>query len=246
MPRRYRPNPLLVVKRIKRYEAMAALYKNGLTLEQIGEQYSCTRENVRQCLARVGAKSTEGGAAKRRSDRKERQLIEREEQSRERWGCSFADYLKIRSVKKATLAFRSQKRAARPRGIEWQLSLSEWWSIWEKSGLWNQRGLGQGYVMCRHGDVGPYAVGNVFIALCRENSSERAGKLRRDLPMGVMQRKGRKDYLAQRMIGGKQIHLGYYDTPEEAHMAYLRAAPAGSVEARLFAESELYRWKYTA
>lgn len=40
----------------------------------------------------------------------------------------------------------------------------EWWTIWQMSGRWEERGRGHGYMMCRKGDVGPYALGNVVIA----------------------------------------------------------------------------------
>lgn len=56
------------------------------------------------------------------------------------------------------------KHNANVRGVEFNLTFEQWWSIWQKSGHWDKRGNRAGcYVMCRKGDEGPYAVGNVFI-----------------------------------------------------------------------------------
>lgn len=65
------------------------------------------------------------------------------------------------------------KRNAKFRGIEFLMSFEEWLMIWKDSGHMHERGNGSGkYVMCRIGDKGPYAVGNVRIALFQENSKE--------------------------------------------------------------------------
>lgn len=123
-------------------------------------------------------------------------------------------------------AFSHQRTAAiGRRGIEWKLTLPEWWAIWEESGHWHQRGIGRGYMMCRKGDVGPYEVGNVFIAPGFENLSAAARK--HDLPLGVSFKNGAgRPYRAHCNINGKQRHLGCFDTPEDAHAAYIAARDA--------------------
>ena len=77
--------------------------------------------------------------------------------------------------------------------------------------------------MSRMGDVGPYAIGNVFIAIGRENSSD-TPKKKSGLPIGVMKSFNRKSFRASRRINGKRIDLGSHRTPDLAHAAYLRAA----------------------
>ena len=116
-------------------------------------------------------------------------------------------------------AFRSQRNAAKYRNIEWKLSLWQWWQIWLKSGLWEQRGRGNGYCMCRKGDIGAYALGNVFIAASTENVSKAVNKS--GLPIGVRKNKGYKGYSASRMLNGIPYRLGSFDTIEEAQAAYL-------------------------
>ena len=69
--------------------------------------------------------------------------------------------------------FSIQKRKAKQRKIEWQLSFDEWWNIWQESGHWEERGAERGkYCMSRKNDIGPYAVGNVYINLFEMNNKE--------------------------------------------------------------------------
>ena len=42
-------------------------------------------------------------------------------------------------------------------------------------------------------------------------------------PMGVYWNKGRNKFHARIKVNQKQIHLGYFDCPDEAHQAYLHA-----------------------
>lgn len=65
------------------------------------------------------------------------------------------------------------KKEGRPQ-IEFQLTFPQWWTIWQRSGRWEERGNRAGhYVMCRKNDIGPYAVGNVFIGSFSRNVADR-------------------------------------------------------------------------
>lgn len=119
-------------------------------------------------------------------------------------------------------AFNEQRRCAHRRGIAWEFTFEGWCSVWEMSGHWNERGRGQGYVMCRKGDVGPYSAENVFIAPSRVNASEHPSR-KKNLPIGVFTKPGRKTFQARRKLGGKRVELGTYPTAEKAHAAYLAA-----------------------
>ncbi len=72
--------------------------------------------------------------------------------------------------------------------------------------------------MARYGDTGEYALGNIEIILTTENNSEKGGRTN-PLPRGVS--KKRDKFIAGKMIDGKQNYIGSYDSPEEAHKAYL-------------------------
>lgn len=68
--------------------------------------------------------------------------------------------------------YRQQKSEAKRRGIPFLLTFDEWWEVWEP--YWAHRGRrSDQLVMARHGDVGPYAVGNIKIITARENRLER-------------------------------------------------------------------------
>jgi len=54
-----------------------------------------------------------------------------------------------------------------------------------------------------------------------------------DLPMGVKQRKGRGRFQSKIICAGKQCHLGTFDTPAEAHAAYLEARAKSISEAEV-------------
>ena len=80
--------------------------------------------------------------------------------------------------------YHKHKFNAKHRGVPFLLTFEEWWSIWDTSGKWKQRGRGRGeYLMSRFGDIGAYEVGNVEIRLASENVAER----NRNHPMSAEQ-----------------------------------------------------------
>lgn len=159
-PKRTVPDP--------RAAEMAALFKSGKTHAEIGVQYRICDERVRQLLKRWhGLTHNDGGrvaaAIARRAKAKDDASIIR-------WGCTYAQYAAIRALKGPMRSYCNQRNSAGQRGIGWELNLWQWWTLWQDSGHWSKRGSGgDDYVMCRNGDVGPYAVGNVYFATSREN-----------------------------------------------------------------------------
>lgn len=68
-------------------------------------------------------------------------------------------------------AYSSQKGNAKNRGIHWDMTFDEWWSIWND--YYHLRGVGtNGLVMARNGDVGPYSVSNVHLTTKLGNAQE--------------------------------------------------------------------------
>jgi len=66
---------------------------------------------------------------------------------------------------------RFQAKQAARRGIEWQLPFETWWTIWQESGKWEERGQhAHQYCMCRKNDVGPYSIENVYIDTTSNNA----------------------------------------------------------------------------
>jgi hypothetical protein len=228
-----------------RADEFAVRFRNGETLQSIATSHGITRERVRQVLTRKkGMDRTDGGIFVRSAVRRKKIEDKREQDARARWGCSRDEYVSLLEVGRRMIAeglsrdrtpagaFANQKQNAKSRGIEWRLTLWQWWAIWQESGRWEDRGRGHNYMMCRKGDAGPYAVGNVFIAPGHFNSTSGPHK-KSGLPTGVSLRKGR--YVAQICVDGEQRYLGVFGTPAQAHEAYLtalaEASPAREVAA---------------
>lgn len=217
---------------VDRAEDFRKRYLSGETLQQIGDVYGVSRERVRQILKRdFGIKSSDGGYSVLAAEKKRQRRAAEDAKCQKKYGCSYRQYLSIvreelrlkregsPAKRLPRMAFCQQRSNAKKRGIDWQLSLWDWWLIWQESGKWNRRGRRSGgFCMCRKGDVGPYSKDNVYIATFAENAS--VANKKSDLPMGVS--RDRKRYVAQRMLNGKLHRIGSFDTPEEAHLAFIR------------------------
>lgn len=168
---------------LPRAEAMAAMYQGGKTLVEIGNFYGITRERVRQIIKKHhGLVGQHGGQHVKAIRSASMRLAAKDRDCLKKYGCTYEQYRGLVEIGKnhpdksyyrgPTGAWQSQKANASIRGIEWSISLWDWWQIWQKSGKWEARGreVGQ-YVMCRFGDTGAYAVGNVYIATASHNCS---------------------------------------------------------------------------
>lgn len=150
------------VRDTERASEIARLYRDGQTLQAIGDRFGITRERVRQLLRKLQIEQEEGGSCLRGKRRQYQTQLRRKALYLRRFGMSREQYEELREIG-AVRAYREQKRNAAGREIEWHFTLAEWWEVWKSSGKWDERGRGNGYVMARHGDVGPYAPNNVKI-----------------------------------------------------------------------------------
>jgi hypothetical protein len=151
---------------------MLKRYSAGETLESIGRSYRITRERVRQLLSKhYNVCRLDGGQAEIARKKKRDLAKKRDARSLKAFGCSYRVYKSlVRHADNPVESYRAQKRNASVREISWDLNLWQWWSIWQQSGHWNERGRGRdGYCMCRLNDAGPYSVDNIYIATAAEN-----------------------------------------------------------------------------
>jgi hypothetical protein len=93
-------------------------------------------------------------------------------------------------------AFRRQRANARRRDIPWDMTFEQWQDIWNKSGKWEERGVGRNkYCMSRIDDEGAYCPENVEIKTQGSNRQEylerRWKRPKADLPQ---ERKSAWDY----------------------------------------------------
>lgn len=225
-----------------RAAAMAERYRGGLNLHDVAREFGLSAERVRQILNAYGVSRTDGGRGIRARKAAARSADALDKRYREKYGHSRADHARLLALGRAEVAaggswaktpiraFMSQRNSASFRGIEWRLTLAEWWRVWVESGKWAHRGRGHGsYAMSRCGDVGPYAVGNVFIQLADLNNSTGPQK-KSDLPIGVIRSTWKSGtYCAQTMLGGKVRYLGSFRSVEEASRAYQNAQPKVAV-----------------
>ncbi len=73
-------------------------------------------------------------------------------------------------LKRARIAYHSQKKGAKERGIEWLFTFDTWLEGWIASGYWELRGRNKGkYQMCRKDDEGPYSPDNVYYDTTENN-----------------------------------------------------------------------------
>lgn len=135
---------------------ICALAREGHSIPQIMRICGVTQNAVRTTLRRYGIEWI-----KTKRGPKDVSLI------------ALNDGLSLRNRAGKHYLYNHQKNAAKRRGIGWEITFAEWIGVWMSSGHWEKRGRGADcYCMARHGDAGPYAVGNVSIKLFGDNIRE--------------------------------------------------------------------------
>jgi hypothetical protein len=216
-----------------RANGMLALYKQGHTLQSIGEHYGLTRERVRQILTRTFNVRGDGGGAHVKGELKRAAyLAQRDRRYQQRYGCTHEEWKRL-SLAKVCIAYKYMRRTAGTRGIEFRLTLADFWALWEQSGKWSERGRGRGrYCMSRINDAGAYEVGNVVILTNEDNVrlyaiSKKGHAMRPKHLQGVCKLfpGWKKPFVAYH----RRVRIGYFATEAEAYAA--RAAHIASLAA---------------
>lgn len=204
-----------------RANSMRALYQQGWTLQSIGTKYRLTRERVRQILNKhFGTTAINGGNHIRKLLRAERMKHQQEKRYRLRFGCTREQLLTIPVA--ARLAWRTQRRNSARRGILFELSVMEFWNVWDASGKWSQRGRGAGrFCMSRIDERSGYLVGNVRVI----DNSDNARLARLEKPCVRREKDKQGVYLLlpgyYKPYGARygRKFLGFFETEEEAYAA---------------------------
>jgi hypothetical protein len=153
----------------------------------------------------------------------------------ERTAILLNDGMPLRKKRSKAMLYLYQRQSSFKRGIAWEITFPEWLSVWLESGKFEQRGVGVGsYCMARHGDAGPYKVGNVSIQTCTQNSRDGIEKARPAIALADTDRTGtgrgwtyrsgsrytRRPY--QVVVASK--YVGAFATQHAAEHAYRLAA----------------------
>jgi DNA-binding CsgD family transcriptional regulator len=156
----------------KREEEMCSLFLEGKTFAEIGNIFGLTRQRIMQLLKKTyGVWGPDGGVSIRVRAAREKLEKRRAAYAMQHFDLPYEEYRRVLKLPgQPTRKYASQRNGAFKRNIAWELTFAQWWKIWQQSGHWDQRGHGANrYCMCRLGDVGPYAVDNVYIATNSEN-----------------------------------------------------------------------------
>lgn len=160
---------------------IATAFVCGVPMAEIGEEIGLTRERIRQILRGFGLSSEDGGFQIQRHLQELSNMRERERhlnrRCREMYGCDCATVRAINGElapigrSGPCYSYRQLRRNARRRGIEFSLTLSEWWDCWASSGRWNERSGPDRYGMTRIDFRKGFIRGNVRICTSREAAS---------------------------------------------------------------------------
>lgn len=211
-----------------RSDRMASMYRQGLTLEKIGQHFELTRERVRQILRKMGVTRYHGGRSAVAKSIRQHKRAGVEARSLAKWGVSF-DEMQLHRAAGLVHVYTQQRNNANRRGIVWGINFAQWLGVWNESGKLEQRGRGKGhYVMSRMRDAGGYVMGNVHIQLSTENNSEGIRKAlgNKAANTGVWNLLPGTRKPWQAAVGRKR--LGFFETEAEAvaaRNAYLLANP---------------------
>lgn len=156
------------------------------------------------------------------------------------YGCSYERLIEINRGARVqdptapAYLYRQQRQRAVARGIEWDMSLPEWVETWGDRLPLRGRGP-QDLCMARHGDVGPYAVANVYITTNRQNQLDRPKAVHKkatDAARTARMASARGWAIAPRCpvkpyrVYCQKKYVGHYATQAEAEAAYRAACAA--------------------
>jgi hypothetical protein len=149
-------------------------FRDGQTMQSIADIYGLSRERIRQILDKRGLIFKDGGkhvqAQRSAAVKLNRRASKRNLMTLHYYGCSHAEALAINGGKPISTpdypvwTFRESRRQAVSVGYEWDISIKDWWAIWQASGKWEQRGRkAESYALFRKDNQGPFSADNLEV-----------------------------------------------------------------------------------
>lgn len=175
-------------KKQDRNELICNLFKQGVPMTKIGEDYNLSRQRVQQILKRYNLGAEDGGKyvtelkqrPQKLKEQRERERIAKEKKRLRRlrqFGCSEELWQKLRATHSdyyhsAVGRYQRLKFNCHSRGIPFLLTLGQWWRKWNSSGKYNLYGQNSGmYVLGRKDLKGPFSATNCVVRKANDNSA---------------------------------------------------------------------------
>lgn len=153
--------------------------EDGQTLQEIGDHYKVSRERIRQILKLHGITSRDSARLHKLTEAKRASNEAKLDRFMRGAGCTRREYLAIVAIDpRAPRAFREFLHNSRGRKLSCDMTITQWWQLWQESGHWAQRGRGEGFGVCRLDPNGPMTLSNVHIS----RGSDQMRRLRREMP----------------------------------------------------------------
>lgn len=163
----------------ERNQLIITAYLAGEAMPSIAEAYGMTRQGVQLILKKNGYGSKDGGASIRSATRIKQEAASKHEKKETycilKWGCTLDQWQLLRSVhpdfEHTPIArFIQHRNNVAKKNISWSLSLWDWWSIWNESGKYHDRGRTKdSYCMVLKKNADSYEVSSVEIIKVADN-----------------------------------------------------------------------------
>jgi hypothetical protein len=166
-----------------REETMCTMYREGRTLQEIGDRFGITRERVRQLIRPLGVTRADGGihiaAVENQRRREVRASASREARSMSTYGCSYAEAKRLNygmafsDVGSPAFAYMRDRCNHTRRGKTFELTFPQWSDLFEAAGgVFNRGRFAEGLVLSLRDKRGNFVMGNVRVITLSENTRE--------------------------------------------------------------------------
>ena len=166
-----------------REETMCTMYRDGRTLQEIGDAFGVTRERVRQLIRPLGVMRTDGGihitAIANQRRRNARLSESRDARSMATYGCGYAETKRLNygmdfaDIGSPAFAYTRDRINHTRRDKTFELTFPQWSALFEAAGgVFNRGRFADGLVLSLRDKRGNFVMGNVRVITLSENTRE--------------------------------------------------------------------------